>query len=286
MEQAEVGSWQCQDVVGNSIWGGLFPLESLKPFSPPSQVVLYTGRSFLQDRRMAVIQSSKCLGTILCLILNFWLLLARLTSPKWSSVKKTNDHGSFLILSCIVIVISTLCHGPFCSCWLSCTEKHKAMTVPTIFQVPSHPWHGLPNILLQNLIISFHHSHRPFWYPKVFKMSCVAMPVSMATSFLFFLFQRLFQIGESDFSFETSAFLLIASSPSSLPCSWIQVLRADGRISGMLHSPPWSRTRRTQIYEEAARFGEVYGLQRLLPTGWVIIPPLRVQRNLSFLWVQ
>lgn len=67
MKQAEVGSWQCQDVVGSSSFWGI--LQFLSHSSPTQlQVALYPGKSFLQDRRLAFIQSTKYLGTILCLI--------------------------------------------------------------------------------------------------------------------------------------------------------------------------------------------------------------------------
>ena len=93
------------------------------------------------------------------------------------------------------------------------------------------------------------------------------MVVSMDTSLLFFLFEGLFQIGESNFSFETSALPLIASSPWSLPLSWIQLLRADRQVPRLLYSPPWSRTRKTQTYDQAAEPSEICGLQRLLSIG-------------------
>ena len=70
MDPAEVGGWQCQNVIGSSsFWGTLRLLNHTSPSH--LKAALHPSSLFLWDRSLAVIQSSKGLGAILCLILGF-----------------------------------------------------------------------------------------------------------------------------------------------------------------------------------------------------------------------
>lgn len=97
---AEVGrgerGGQCQEVVGSSGFGGILQLLHLLHLSSPCQmqVILYPVSPFLQERRLAFVQSSKCHVTILCRILGSYSLLLRLITPTWSLIilnKKTSE---------------------------------------------------------------------------------------------------------------------------------------------------------------------------------------------------
>ena len=158
MDQAEVGGgggWQCQHVTGSSSFWGILQLLS-HPSPSQWQVALYPGRSFLWDRILALIQSSKRLGTILCLILGVEPLLSRLASLKWSSIT-LNKKTSKIIMGYL------LYHHDTCS-----DDCSPLWAIPSLFtpllrtelrpnhpshfpHVPSHPWHWLPNIVHKSL---------------------------------------------------------------------------------------------------------------------------------------